>query len=290
MDLEYGQNEQFLEGDSGTPREICDGKYLVGCEIGRGGFGIVYGCVDKETKQAYACKCILKDNEIGDDDDDDDGVDDDSEEIYVMRNIRHPNIVGLKDIHVDKESTQIVMELCEGGNLFDRMDSEGRFTERIAANIFKTIVEVINELHRHRIMHRDMKPQNLLLVDKNEDSVLKVSDFGLSVRFKPGEKFNEVVGDIHHLAPEIINKNYGPQADIWSAGVILYTVLSGYNPWSAYTYEDTGNLILKGDLNLSTYPWPEISKSAKNLIRKVLEHDPSKRLTAQQFLFIYGYE
>ncbi|KAI3871316.1 hypothetical protein MKX03_002431 [Papaver bracteatum] len=150
---------------------------------------------------------------------------------------------------------QIVMELCEGGNLYDRMAARGPFTERIAANIFKTVVQVIDELHRHGVMHRDMKPQNLLLVDENENSVLKVSDFGLSVCFEPGEKFDEVVGDIHYLAPEIINKHYGPEADIWSAGVILYTMLSGYNPWSAYTYEDTGRLILKGELNLSTYPW-----------------------------------
>ncbi|XP_026417482.1 calcium-dependent protein kinase 32-like [Papaver somniferum] len=285
MDLENGKNKQFLEGDSETPREICDGKYLVGCEIGRGGFGIVYRCIDKETNQAYACKCILlEDDEIGDNDDGDDGVDDDIQEVYVMRNIRHPNIVGLKDVHVAKESIQIVMELCEGGNLYDRMAARGPFLERTAANLFKTVVQVIDELHRHGIMHRDMKPQNLLLVDENEDSVLKVSDFGLSVCFEYGEKFDEVVGDIHYLAPEIINKNYGPEADIWSAGVILYTMLSGYNPWSAHTYEDTGRLILKGELDLSTYPWPKISKSGKKLIRKVLVHDPSKRLTAQQIL------
>ncbi|XP_026429018.1 calcium-dependent protein kinase 32-like [Papaver somniferum] len=246
MDLENGDNEQFLEGDddSETPREICDGKYLVGCEIGRRGFGIVYRFVDKETKQAYACKCILlEDDEIGDNDDGDDGVDDDDQEVYVMRNIHHPNIVGLKDVHVDKESIQIVMELCEAGNLYDRMAARGPFTEPYRGKYFQDCCTIC---------------------------------------FEPGEKFDEVVGDIHYLAPEIINKNYGPEADIWSAGVILYTMLSGYNPWSAHTYEDTGRLILKGELNLSTYPWPKISKSAKKLIRKVLVHDPSKRLTAPQ--------
>ncbi|KAI3934755.1 hypothetical protein MKW92_015341 [Papaver armeniacum] len=143
-------------------------------------------------------------------------------------------------------------EICGGGNLYDR-DSDGS-TRPFSG-----------------IMHRDMKPQNLLLVNEIEDSVLKVSDFGMSVCFEPWEKFNGVVGDIHHLAPEIISKNYGPEADIWSAGVILYTMLSGYNPWSGYTWEDTGRLILKGE-------------ARKKLIRKVLVHDPSKRLTAQQIL------
>ncbi|KAJ7956328.1 putative Calcium-dependent protein kinase [Quillaja saponaria] len=255
-------------------------KYILGRELGRGEFGITYLCTDRETKEALACKSISKRKLRTAVD-----VEDVRREVAIMSTLpEHPNIVKLKATYEDNENVHLVMELCEGGELFDRIVARGHYSERAAANVARTIAEVVRMCHANGVMHRDLKPENFLFANKKEHSALKAIDFGLSVLFKPGERFSEIVGSPYYMAPEVLKRNYGPEVDIWSAGVILYILLCGVPPFWAETEQGVALAILRGVIDFKREPWPQISESAKSLVRQMLEPDPRKRLTAQQVL------
>ncbi|PON86064.1 Serine/threonine protein kinase [Trema orientale] len=255
-------------------------KYVLGRELGRGEFGITYLCTDRETKEALACKSISKRKLRTAVD-----IEDVRREVAIMSTLpEHPNIVKLKATYEDHENVHLVMELCEGGELFDRIVARGHYSERAAATVAKTIAEVVRMCHANGVMHRDLKPENFLFANKKEHSPLKAIDFGLSVFFKPGERFSEIVGSPYYMAPEVLKRNYGPEVDIWSAGVILYILLCGVPPFWAETEQGVALAILRGVIDFKREPWPQISESAKSLVRKMLEPDPRKRLTAQQVL------
>ncbi|KAH9625705.1 hypothetical protein KSS87_004112, partial [Heliosperma pusillum] len=138
--------------------------------------------------------------------------------------------------------------------------------------------------HSLGVMHRDLKPENFLFDSTDEDAVLKSTDFGLSVFFKPGDTFTDVIGSPYYVAPEVLRKRYGPEIDVWSAGVILYILLSGVPPFWAETESGIFRQILHGKLDFGSDPWPSISDSAKDLIRRMLDRDPKQRLTAYEVL------
>nr|UWM40660.1 Nod Kinase-EF hand 2 [Arachis hypogaea subsp. hypogaea] len=254
--------------------------YILGRELGRGEFGITYLCTDRETKEALACKSISKRKLRTAVD-----IDDVRREVKIMSTLPpHPNVVQLKGAYEDDENVHIVMELCEGGELFDRIVARGHYSERAAAGVFRTIAEVVRMCHANGVMHRDLKPENFLFANKKENSPLKAIDFGLSVFFKPGERFSEIVGSPYYMAPEVLKRNYGPEIDVWSAGVILYILLCGVPPFWAETEQGVALAILRGVIDFKREPWPHISDSAKSLVRQMLEPDPKKRLTAEQVL------
>ncbi|KAK1404630.1 Calcium-dependent protein kinase 20 [Heracleum sosnowskyi] len=134
------------------------------------------------------------------------------------------------------------------------------------------------------VMHRDLKPENFLFANEEEEAPLKSIDFGLSVFFKPGETFTDVVGSPYYVAPEVLRKLYGQQCDVWSAGVIFYILLSGVPPFWDETEQGIFEQVLRGDLDFASEPWPSISDNAKDLVRKMLVRDPKKRLTAHEVL------
>ncbi|KAH6781565.1 calcium-dependent protein kinase 30 [Perilla frutescens var. hirtella] len=262
------------------PRTRISDKYVLGRELGRGEFGITYLCTDRETREALACKSISKKKLRTAVD-----VEDVRREVAIMSSLpEHGNIVKLRASYEDNEAVHLVMELCEGGELFDRIVARGHYSERAAAAVAKTVAEVVRMCHQHGVMHRDLKPENFLFANKKENSALKVIDFGLSVFFKPGEIFSEIVGSPYYMAPEVLKRNYGPEVDIWSAGVILYILLCGVPPFWAETEQGVALAILRGVIDFKREPWPQVSESAKSLVRQMLEPDPKKRLTAQQVL------
>nr|UXX22584.1 calmodulin-domain protein kinase 20 [Hevea brasiliensis] len=138
--------------------------------------------------------------------------------------------------------------------------------------------------HKHGVMHRDLKPENFLFANKKENAPLKAIDFGLSVFFKPGERFNEIVGSPYYMAPEVLKRNYGPEVDVWSAGVILYILLCGVPPFWAETEQGVAHAIIRSVIDFKRDPWPKVSDNAKDLVKKMLNPDPKLRLTAQQVL------
>ncbi|KAH9301922.1 hypothetical protein KI387_013505 [Taxus chinensis] len=257
-----------------------NGKYVLGRELGRGEFGITYLCSDKETGDNFACKSISKKKLRTAID-----IEDVRREVEIMKNLpQHPNIVQLKATYEDDNAVHLVMELCEGGELFDRIVARGHYTERAAAFVTKTIVEVVQVCHKHGVMHRDLKPENFLFANKKENSPLKAIDFGLSVFFKPRERFTEIVGSPYYMAPEVLKRNYGPEVDVWSAGVILYILLCGVPPFWAETEQGVAQAIIRSVIDFKRDPWPKISDQAKNLVKQMLEPDPKLRLTAEQVL------
>uniref|UniRef100_A0ACD5ZTG1 Uncharacterized protein n=1 Tax=Avena sativa TaxID=4498 RepID=A0ACD5ZTG1_AVESA len=194
-------------------------------------------------------------------------------------------VVRLREAREDTDgAVHLVMELCEGGELFDRIVARGHYSERAAAKIFRTIVDVIQLCHSSGVMHRDLKPENFLFANKSEDSPLKVIDFGLSVFFSPGDRFTEVVGSAYYMAPEVLKRSYGQEVDVWSAGVILYILLCGVPPFWGDNDEKIAQAILRGVIDFNREPWPRVSANAKDLIRRMLDPDPNTRLTAPQVL------
>ncbi|XP_020252733.1 calcium-dependent protein kinase 15-like [Asparagus officinalis] len=176
------------------------------------------------------------------------------------------------------------MEACEGGELFERIIERKFYSEKRAAGICREIVTVVRDCHCLGVMHRDLKPENFLFLSKEEDSPLKATDFGLSTFFKPGDLFKELVGSAYYVAPEVLRRLYGPEADIWSAGVILYILLTGVPPFWADNEKGIFEAILRGNIDYTSDPWPSISSSAKDLVNKMLQADPTKRLSAVEIL------
>ncbi|CAN6821267.1 unnamed protein product [Brassica oleracea] len=254
--------------------------YTLSRKLGQGQFGTTYLCTEVATGVDYACKSISKRKLISKED-----VEDVRREIQIMHHLAgHKNIVTIKGAYEDPLYVHIVMEVCAGGELFDRIIQRGHYSERKAAELTKIVVGVVEACHSLGVMHRDLKPENFLLVNKDDDFSLKAIDFGLSVFFKPGQIFKDVVGSPYYVAPEVLLKHYGPEADVWTAGVILYILLSGVPPFWAETQQGIFDAVLKGDVDFESDPWPVISYSAKDLISKMLCSRPSERLTAHEVL------
>uniref|UniRef100_A0A7N0UF81 non-specific serine/threonine protein kinase n=1 Tax=Kalanchoe fedtschenkoi TaxID=63787 RepID=A0A7N0UF81_KALFE len=254
--------------------------YDLGRELGRGEFGITYMCTDIATGERLACKSISKSKLKTPVD-----IEDVRREVEIMKHLpKHPNIVTLKKTFEDDHAVHIVMELCEGGELFDRIVARGHYTERAAANVTRTIVEVVQMCHKHGVIHRDLKPENFLFANEKETAPLKAIDFGLSIFFTAGENFTEIVGSPYYMAPEVLRRNYGPEVDVWSAGVILYILLCGVPPFWAETEQGVAQAIIRSVVDFKRDPWPKVSDNAKDLVRKMLEPDPKRRLTAQEVL------
>ncbi|KAM1121045.1 hypothetical protein TB2_002661 [Malus domestica] len=261
-----------------TPR-LRD-HYLMGKKLGQGQFGTTYLCTHKPTGAQFACKSIPKRKLLCQED-----YDDVWREIQIMHHLsEHPTVVQIKGTYEDSVFVHLVMELCAGGELFDRIVRKGHYSEREAAKLIKTIVGVVEGCHSLGVMHRDLKPENFLFDTPSDDATLKATDFGLSVFYKPGQVFQDVVGSPYYVAPEVLNKIYGPEADVWSAGVILYILLSGVPPFWAETEAGIFRQILHGKIDFESEPWPNISKSAKDLMYKMLERNPKKRISAHEVL------
>ncbi|KAM4123270.1 hypothetical protein ACB094_01G147000 [Castanea mollissima] len=262
------------------PMEDVRSSYTFGRELGRGQFGVTYLVTHKVTGEKFACKSIATRRLIKGDD-----IEDVRREVQIMHHLTgHRNVVELKGAYEDRHSVNLVMELCAGGELFDRIIAKGHYSERAAAGLCRQIVTVVHNCHSMGVMHRDLKPENFLLLSKDEDSPLKATDFGLSVFFKPGDVFKDLVGSAYYVAPEVLRRNYGAEADIWSAGVILYILLSGVPPFWGENEQGIFDTILRGHIDFSSDPWPSVSSSAKDLVKKMLRADPKERLSAAEVL------
>ncbi|KAG5562638.1 hypothetical protein RHGRI_005384 [Rhododendron griersonianum] len=270
------QVESVLQRKTGNLKEI----YTLGRKLGQGQFGTTFLCVEKANGKEFACKSIAKRKLTTEED-----VEDVRREIQIMHHLAgHPSVISIVGAYEDAVSVHVVMELCAGGELFDRIIQRGHYTERKAAELARVIVGVVEACHSLGVMHRDLKPENFLFVNQEEESPLKTIDFGLSVFFRPGETFTDVVGSPYYVAPEVLRKLYGPECDVWSAGVIIYILLSGVPPFWDETEQGIFEQVLKGELDFVSEPWPSISDGAKDLVRRMLVRDPKKRLTAHEVL------
>ncbi|KAF3442786.1 hypothetical protein FNV43_RR16703 [Rhamnella rubrinervis] len=270
------QMESVLGRKTGNIKEV----YSLGRKLGQGQFGTTFLCLEKANGTELACKSIAKRKLTTEED-----VEDVRREIQIMHHLAgHPNVIQIVGAFEDAVAVHVVMELCAGGELFDRIIQRGHYSERKAAELARIIVGVVEACHSLGVMHRDLKPENFLFVSHDEEAPLKTIDFGLSVFFRPGETFTDVVGSPYYVAPEVLRKHYGPECDVWSAGVIIYILLSGVPPFWDETEQGIFEQVLKGDLDFVSEPWPSISDGAKDLVRRMLVRDPKKRMTAHEVL------
>ncbi|XP_028797613.1 calcium-dependent protein kinase 17-like [Neltuma alba] len=262
------------------PMEVLKATYSIGNEIGRGQTGPTYICTHKLTGEPFACKTIAKTKLKNKDD-----IEDEVTNVQIMQHLAgQPNIVELKGLYEDSQSIRVVKELCAGGEILDRIIANGYHSERAAAALLRDIVQAIHTCHSMGVIHRDICLEHFLFLNDEASSPLKLVDFTLSSFYQQGEVFDLVAGSACYVAPEVLKREYGPEIDIWSAGVILYTLLCGVHPfWPAHAngiFDD----IERGEYDLSRDPWPTISPSAKDLLTKMLNSDPNHRLTADQVL------
>ncbi|KAL9261584.1 Calcium-dependent protein kinase 20-like protein [Drosera capensis] len=254
--------------------------YSLGRRLGQGQFGTTFLAIERSTGLEFACKSIAKRKLTTSED-----VEDVRREIQIMHHLAgNNNVIQIVDVFEDAIAVYLVMELCKGGELFERILEKGCYSERKAAELGRVIVGVVERCHSLGVIHRDLKPENFLFVGSEEDSFLKTIDFGLSVFFSPGETFSDVVGSPYYVAPEVLRKHYGPECDVWSAGVILYILLCGVPPFWDETEQGIFEQVIKGELDFISEPWPSISSGAKDLVRRMLVRDPKKRLTAYEVL------
>ncbi|KAL4575877.1 hypothetical protein LXL04_011964 [Taraxacum kok-saghyz] len=255
-------------------------RYVLGDQLGWGQFGVIRECSDKFTGDLLACKSISKNRLVTDED-----VRSIKLEIEIMTRLSgHPNVVDLKAVYEEEGYVHLVMELCAGGELFHRLEKQGRFSEFEARILFKHLMQVVQFCHDKGVVHRDLKPENILLATKASSSQIKLADFGLATYIKPGQSLHGTVGSPFYIAPEVLAGGYNQAADVWSAGVILYILLSGKPPFWGKTKSRIFDAVRAAGLRFQSDPWNGISDSAKELIRGMLHTDPSVRLTAQQVL------
>lgn len=212
-------------------------------------------------------------------------------ELLVMRKIvedvsPHPNVIHLYDVCEDSFGVHLILELCFGGELFDRIVGQARYNEAGAAAVVRQIAKGLEALHGANIVHRDLKPENCLFLNKNENSPLKIMDFGLSSFEDYANPVVGLFGSIDYVSPEALSRDnkITTKTDIWSLGVILYILLSGYPPFFAPSNRQKQQMILNGQFSFDEKTWKNISSSAKQLISSLLEVDPNMRPTAQEIV------
>ncbi|EPS59806.1 hypothetical protein M569_14999, partial [Genlisea aurea] len=173
--------------------------------------------------------------------------------------------------------------LCEGGELLDRILSRGgKYSEDDAKTVMIQILNVVAFCHLQGVVHRDLKPENFLFASKDESSTLKAIDFGLSDFVRPDERLNDIVGSAYYVAPEVLHRVYNTEADVWSIGVIAYILLCGSRPFWARTESGIFRSVVKAEPTYDEPPWPALSPESKDFVKRLLNKDPRKRMTAAQ--------
>jgi len=246
--------------------------------LGQGAYGEVKKTINKATGIVRAVKIINKKFQTSND------YNRMMDEIHILKNLDHPNIMKIIEFYQDETKVYIVTEFYEGGELLDRLAKQNLFTETQAANIMKQIFSAVNYCHKNKIVHRDLKPENIVYETIKEDSILKIIDFGTSQFFRQGEVLQKPLGTCYYVAPEVLKKSYTHKCDVWSCGVILYFMLCGRPPFNGNTEKKVLEKVVKGLYEFKDSEWEGVSENAKDLIRKLLEYSPEKRLSADEAL------
>ncbi|XP_024034773.1 CBL-interacting serine/threonine-protein kinase 1 isoform X3 [Citrus clementina] len=248
------------------------GRYELGRTLGEGNFGKVKFAQDLDSGLPFAVKILEKNRiihlKI---------TDQIKREIATLKLLKHPNVVRLHEVLASKSKIYMVLEYVTGGELFDKIASKGRLQEAEGRKLFQQLIDGVSYCHNKGVFHRDLKLENILLDSKGN---IKISDFGLSAlpqHFRDDGLLHTTCGSPNYVAPEVLaNRGYdGATSDIWSCGVILYVILTGYLPFDDRNLAVLYQKIFRGDFKLPKW----LSPGAQNLLRKILEPNPVKRIT-----------
>ncbi|OMO92792.1 hypothetical protein CCACVL1_06751 [Corchorus capsularis] len=261
----------------------------MGKELGRGEFGITHQCFDIETGEAFACKKISKAKLRTEID-----VEDVRREVEIMKHLpKHPNIVRFREAFEDKEAVYLVMELCHGGELFDRIVAKGHYTERAAAHVIKTILEIVKVCHEHGVIHRDLKPENFLFADESETAPIKAIDFGLSIFYEPETE----EGIAHAIIKGSIDFERDPWPKVSEDAKDLVKSMLDPNPYSRMTvqevlehrwiqnWEHVPNVNLGEFVKTRIMQFSLMSKFKKKVLRVVADNLPNEEIHAITQMF-----
>ncbi|KAI4144409.1 MAG: hypothetical protein L6R39_004199 [Caloplaca ligustica] len=252
-------------------------QYRFGRTLGAGTYGIV-----REAEcngERYAIKIILKKNVRGNEK----MVYD---EMVLLQRMKHPHIVRFHDWFESKDKYYIVTQLATGGELFDRICEYGKFTEKDASQTIRQVLEAVDYLHYNNVVHRDLKPENLLYLTKDPNSSLVLADFGIAKMLDSKDGvLSTMAGSFGYAAPEIMLKQgHGRPVDMWSLGVITYTLLCGYSPFRSENVADLIEECKSGRIVFHGRYWKDVSSEAKDFILNLLQPDASKRMTSEEAL------
>jgi len=273
MDLKFGR-ENFVGETKG---KLLD-SYEVIKQLGKGGYGKVYEVKNIKTGEIRACKHLSKLNIKN--------LDKFRREIEILKKMDHPNIIKLYEVYESERSLYLIMEECKGGEIFDRIiqhiQEKKMYSEKDAAIIFEQVMSCIAYCHNRNICHRDLKPENLLYLNAGDekDNRIKVIDFGLS---QACDRLKTKVGTAYYVSPEILSGNYTHLCDIWSAGVILYILLSGDPPFNGANDNEIYTKIAQMKFSFPERKWKNISNDAKDLLCHMIVPE-NERYTAEQVL------
>jgi len=232
-----------------------------------------------QSKKSYAIKIVTKAKL---------SVEDEialKDEIHVLKEMKHENIIQLYGVFDEVESIYLVTERMMGGELFDRIVQKAYYNEKDARDVCNILLDALSYCHSKKVAHRDLKPENLLLVSKEDDHNLKLADFGFAKKCVRPNSLTTQCGTPGYVAPEILRGvAYDTQADIWSLGVIVYILLGGYPPFIEKNQKQLFNRIKRGDYEFHPQYWNSVSSGAKTLITRMLTTDPALRITANDAL------
>ena len=232
--------------------------------LGGGHFGTVrvsYRRSDPEPKKNLAIKSISKKNLTPKD------FEDLMREVEILSSLDHPNIIKFYETYHDEYYFHIVMELCTGKEVFDRIIEEGHINEQKVAGIIYKVIHAISYCHSAGITHRDLKPENILFETSDPDAEIKLIDFGLSRKYDIKEKMHTVLGTPYYVAPEVLKGCYDERCDVWSIGCLAYIMLSGEPPFNGNSNNDIFHKIMNEELSFNRDKWKNVTKEAKDFIR-----------------------
>ncbi|OMJ77561.1 hypothetical protein SteCoe_22809 [Stentor coeruleus] len=252
---------------------------LTSFPIGYGSYGEVWICDHIRTKEKRAVKIIDKlwlNTNLAD-------KKSVINEVDILKTLDHPNILKIFEYFEDVRYYYIVMEYCPEGDLFDELERVGKFDEDSAAKIMNQIFSSVNYIHNKKIVHRDIKLENILISSKDKDLHLKLIDFNIATFFM-GKRLSKFTGTSFYIAPEVIKENYNEKCDVWSCGVIMYLLLTGNFPFDGNSRDEIFNKISQVNINLKDGLMENLSPLAKSLLESLLKKDPNNRCTAKQAL------
>ena len=266
-------------------------KYIFGSVLGRGTFGEVLACMEKKNKHTiYACK-LIRPRLLLKTSDGPNVIGRIQNELACLAYLAgHPNIIHLIDVYETKQALYIVQEICQGGNLMQLLEQNPPLSEEIAATFFRAMIKSVLHCHQLGIIHRDIKPDNFLLskrfnFNKRTNVVLKLADFGLAC-FHRNENMTEAIGSPYYMSPEMVkHEEYGIKSDLWSCGICLYRMISGYHPFDGKTIEELFSVLIDNPIvDFSNLVWKPISDECKDLICALLNVDQSVRINGYEVL------
>ena len=255
--------------------------YDVKNKLGSGKFGLVKLGIHKKTGQKVAIKIMKKSSMDSSD------LELVRTEIEILKICQHPNIIRLYNVFENADYLYIIMEYCYGGDLFSYLENRHfRVSEKRASNIIHQMATAVYYMHSYGVVHRDLKPENVLMTSTDEDSEIRILDFGLSKILGPYEKCDEPYGTLTYCAPEIIvDEPYSKPVDLWSLGVMTYLMVSGKLPFNAEDENEIARQVVYDEPNYTRNPvWKTISPECLDFIQKLLVKDQNKRMTIKGVL------